>query len=157
MLLKVNEGEPMKIKRLVIAVTFVSAIIVPMGAVVAAPGRAAGPQVDWDCELVRLQDSTGLIVYFDPRAEVTWSGKKLKYNMWSWSSRDTRKSQAAKKYGTITSNSSGSNRADLDLSTAFYYGGAESGYKKIVLKVIDSSGRSYRAQCIWKGPVAAGW
>jgi len=147
----------MKLKRLVIAMILIFTTVVSMNTVVAAPATAANPQVDWDCKLFRLQDPTGIVVYFDPRAEVTWSGKKLKYSMWSWSSRDTRKSQAGKKYGTITSSSSGSNRADLDLSTAFYYGEAESEYKKILLKITDSAGRSHRAQCIWKGPVAAGW
>lgn len=147
----------MKLNRLVFTMIFILTTVVSTNTLVAAPATAASPQVDWDCKLFRVQDSTGIVVYFDPRAEATWSGKKLKYNMWSWSSRDTRKSQAGKKYGTITSNSTGWNRADLDLSTAFYYGGAESQYKKIVLKVTDSSGRSHRAQCIWKGPVAAGW
>ena len=133
-----------------------AAIVVLFAAtsLLATPAHASGPQVDWDCELIRLQDSTGTFVYFDPRATATWSGNKLKFNMWSWASRDVRKSQAGKIIGTATG-SSGWNSADLDLSTKFYYG-AESEYKKVVLKLTDSRKRSRKYTCIWKGPVAAG-
>lgn len=147
----------MKVKQSFIAASMAVLTVAALGVTAAQHAQAAGPQVDWDCQLIRLQDPTGTIVYFDPRAEIAWSGKKLKYKMWSWASRDTRKSQAGRKYGTIKSNSGGWNRANLDLSTKFIYEQADSKYKKIVLKATDSSGRSHRTQCIWKGPVAAGW
>ncbi len=127
-----------------------------VASLLATPAQASGPQVDWDCELMRFQDSTGLVVYFDPRATATWSGKKLKYKMWSWASRDTRKSQAGKIIGTATG-SGGWNKADLDLSHKFMFGQADTYYKKIVLKLTDSRKRSKKYSCIWKGPVAAGW
>ena len=121
----------------------------------AAPAHAAGPQVDWDCELIRIQGTIGPAVMFDPRAEVSWSGRKLSYSMWAWSSPDTRKSQAGRTYGTITA-SSGWNTANLDLSHEFMTG-EEYEYKKVVLKVKDSRGRSHTATCEWDGPVANGW
>jgi len=132
------------------------AMLVVSVMVSAPPASAAGPQVDWDCKLMRLQGSTGTYVYFDPRAEVEWSGRTLKFKMWAWSSRDTRKSQAGKTYGKVKSKSGGRKTTDLDLSTEFLFG-AESYYKKIRVKVTDSRGRSSKHTCIWEGPVAAGW
>jgi hypothetical protein len=121
----------------------------------ATPAHAAGPQVDWDCELIRTQGTFGTVVLFAPRAQVSWSGRKLTYTMLSWSSSDTRKSQAGRKYGTITGGN-GLNTYDLDLSQEFFTG-EEYEYKKVLLKVKDSSGRTFTSKCVWDGPTANGY
>lgn len=126
-------------------------------AVLAPPALAApGPQVSWDCQLFRSVGPYGPTVVFDPRAQVSWAGKKLSFTMWSWSSRDTRKSQAGKKYGTISANSSGWKTSNLDLTHEFITG-EEHEYKKVVLELRDSYGRTGKSTCVWKGPVANGW
>ena len=136
----------------------VSSILVPSAlALSATPATAAsGPQVDWDCQLIRTLGPLGPVVLFDPRAEVSWAGKKLRFTMWSWSSRDTRKSQAGKTYGTVTSGSSRWKTTPLDLTHEFITG-EEHEYKKVVLVVKDSQGHTAKSTCIWKGPVANGW
>jgi hypothetical protein len=75
--------------------------------------------------------------------------------MLSWSSSDTRKSQAGRKYGTITGGSRW-NSYDLDLSREFMTG-EEDEYKKVLLKVQDSSGRTHTSKCVWDGPTANGY
>lgn len=119
-------------------------------------GAASNPEVAWDCQLIRTFGAYGPVVLFDPRAQVSWSGRRLSYTMWSWSSRDTRKSQAGRTYGTITSNSSGWNTSPLDLRHEFITG-EEFEYKKVLLRLKDSSGRTGTHTCIWKGPVANGY
>ena len=54
----------------------------------------------------------------DPRARVSWSGRRLSNTMWSWSSRDTRV-PGGQTYGAIASNSSGWSTNPLDLRQEF--------------------------------------
>ena len=122
------------------------------------PANAAlpSPKITWDCQLMRFNDGEGEIVFFDPRARVTWYGKTLKYQALYWTSKDTRLSQAAQRYGTVTANSKGKNFSNLDVSHKFDYGN-ESEYKKIQLTVTDPLGKKSKQVCTWDGPVANGW
>lgn len=115
------------------------------------------PKVQWDCSLMRLQDDQGDFVFFDPRARVTWYGKKLSYKVLYWASKDTRLSQAGQTYGTVTANRSGWNQSNLDVSHKFYYYENTTEYKKIVLTVTTETGKKSSQSCIWDGPVANGW
>ena len=114
------------------------------------------PKITWDCQLMRLSDDRGAFVYFDPRAQVIWYGKKLKYQALYWTSQDTRLSQAGQRYGTVTAGRGGKNVSSLDLREKFYYGN-ENEYKKIQLTVTDSAGKKSKQSCTWDGPVANGW
>ena len=130
-----------------------SALLIGFGATSA---QASGPSVTWQCKLIQLEDAQGPFVYFDPNAEVSWNGRTLYFTMWTWASRDTRKSQAGKTYGTMKGGSSGFNRGSLDLTHKFYFQN-ETEYKKVQLLLRDSSGKTDSRTCIWKGPVANGW
>lgn len=114
------------------------------------------PKITWDCQLMRLSDDRGAFVYFDPRAQVVWYGKKLKYQALYWTSQDTRLSQAGQRYGTVTANRGGKNVSRLDLAEKFYFGN-DTEYKKIQLTVTDSVGKKAKQICTWDGPVANGW
>ena len=114
------------------------------------------PKITWDCQLMRLSDEDGPFVFFDPRAQVTWYGKKLKYQALYWTSQDTRLSQAGQRFGTVTANRGGKNVSKLDLREKFYYEN-ETEYKKIQLTVTDSAGKKSKQICTWEGPVANGW
>lgn len=105
---------------------------------------------------MRLSDEDGTFVFFDPRAQVVWYGKKLKYQALYWTSQDTRLSQAGQRYGTVTAGRGGKNVSSLDLREKFYYGN-ENEYKKIQLTVTDSAGKKSKQSCTWDGPVANGW
>lgn len=127
-------------------------------AISSSPANAAqpSPKIIWDCQLMRLSDEDGAFVFFDPRAQVTWYGKTLKYQTLYWTSQDTRLSQAAQRYGTVTANRGGKNFSKLDIAHKFYYGN-ESEFKKIQLTVADPSGKKSKQVCTWEGPVANGW
>lgn len=121
-----------------------------------ASAASPSPKITWDCQLMRLSDDDGDFVYFDPRAQVVWYGKKLSYQALYWTSRDTRLSQAGQRYGTVTANRNGRNVTKLDIAEKFYFGN-ESEYKKVQLNVTDSSGKKSKLSCTWDGPVANGW
>jgi len=114
------------------------------------------PKISWDCQLMRLSDEQGDFVYFDPRAVVTWYGKKLTFQTLYWTSKDTRLSQAGQTYGTFTSSRGGKNISKLDLTHKFYYQN-DTEYKKIQLTVTDPAGKKAKQICTWEGPVANGW
>jgi hypothetical protein len=122
------------------------------------PANAAtpSPKITWDCQLMRLSDEDGPFVFFDPRAQVVWYGKKLKYQALYWTSQDTRLSQAGQRYGTVTASRGGKSVSKLDLREKFYYEN-ETEYKKIQLTVTDSAGKKSKQICTWEGPVANGW
>ena len=124
----------------------------PLSANAATPS----PKITWDCQLMRLSDEDGPFVFFDPRAQVVWYGKKLKYQALYWTSQDTRLSQAGQRYGTVTASRGGRNVSKLDLREKFYYEN-ETEYKKIQLTVTDSAGKKSKQICTWEGPVANGW
>ena len=124
----------------------------PLSANAATPS----PKITWDCQLMRLSDEDGPFVFFDPRAQVVWYGKKLKYQALYWTSQDTRLSQAGQRYGTVTASRGGKNVSKLDLREKFYYEN-ETEYKKIQLTVTDSAGKKSKQICTWEGPVANGW
>ena len=124
----------------------------PLSANAATPS----PKITWDCQLMRLSDEDGPFVFFDPRAQVVWYGKKLKYQALYWTSQDTRLSQAGQRYGTVTASRGGKNVSKLDLKEKFYYEN-ETEYKKIQLTVTDSAGKKSKQICTWEGPVANGW
>jgi hypothetical protein len=121
-----------------------------------ANASTPSPKITWDCQLMRLSDENGPFVFFDPRAQVVWYGKKLKYQALYWTSRDTRLSQAGQRYGTVTAGRGGKNVSSLDLREKFYYGN-ETEFKKIQLTVTDSAGKKSKQSCTWDGPVANGW
>ncbi len=121
-----------------------------------ANGSTPSPKITWDCQLMRLSDEDGAFVFFDPRAQVVWYGKKLNYQALYWTSQDTRLSQAGQRYGTVTAGRGGKNVSSLDLREKFYYGD-ENEYKKIQLTVTDSAGKKSKQSCTWDGPVANGW
>ena len=104
----------------------------------------------------RLSDEDGLFIFFDPRAQVVWYGKKLKFQALYWTSQDTRLSEAGQRYGTVTASRGGKNVSKLDLREKFYYEN-ETEYKKIQLTVTDSAGKKAKQICTWEGPVANGW
>jgi hypothetical protein len=126
--------------------------VISVGASAASPS----PKITWDCELMRFSDDRGDFVYFDPRAQVVWYGKKLKFQTLYWTSKDTRLSQAGQKYGTVTSKRGGKKISKLDLTEKFYYEN-DTEYKKIQLTVTDSAGKKSKQICTWEGPVANGW
>ena len=146
----------MKSHILILAV--VSVLIIPVIPAISVQANASSPspKITWDCHLMRLSDDRGDFVYFNPRAQIVWYGKKLKFQTLYWTSEDTRLSQAGQKYGTVTSNRSGKNVSKLDLAEKFYYEN-DTEYKKIQLTVTDSVGKKAKQVCTWEGPVANGW
>jgi len=138
--------------RTAFAITILLLAYFPMSASASTPS----PKITWDCQLMRLSDEDGPFVFFDPRAQVVWYGKKLKYQALYWTSQDTRLSQAGQRYGTVTANRGGRNVSKLDLREKFYYEN-ETEYKKIQLTVTDSLGKKSKQICTWEGPVANGW
>lgn len=146
----------MKSRILFIALVSVFIILVLPGMGIHAKASSPSPRITWDCQLMRFSDDRGDFVYFDPRAQVVWYGKKLKFQALYWTSKDTRLSQAGQKYGTVTSNRGGKNISKLDLTEKFYYEN-DTEYKKIQLTVTDSAGKKSKQICTWEGPVANGW
>jgi hypothetical protein len=146
----------MKSRILVLALTsFLIISVLPLTGV-QAKASSPSPKITWDCQLMRLSDEDGPFVFFDPRAQVVWYGKKLKYQALYWTSQDTRLSQAGQRYGTVTASRGGKSVSKLDLREKFYYEN-ETEYKKIQLNVTDSRGKKSKQICIWEGPVANGW
>ena len=97
--------------------TLVSILLFPLIPAInlTANATAPSPKIIWDCQLMRLSDEDGPFVFFDPRAQVVWYGKKLKFQALYWTSQDTRLSQAGQRYGTVTANRGGKNFSKLDL------------------------------------------
>ena len=145
-------------KSRILVLALVSVLIIPVIPAMSVQANASSPspKITWDCQLMRLSDEDGPFVFFDPRAQVVWYGKKLKYQALYWTSRDTRLSQAGQRYGTVTANRGGKNFSKLDLREKFYYEN-ETEYKKIQLTVTDSAGKKSKQICTWEGPVANGW
>ena len=146
----------MKSRVLVLTLASILLLSVIPAVTVGANAASPSPKITWDCQLMRLSDEDGPFVFFDPRAQVVWYGKKLKYQALYWTSQDTRLSQAGQRYGTVTASRGGRNVSKLDLVEKFYYGN-ETEYKKIQLTVTDSVGKKSKQICTWEGPVANGW
>ena len=117
-------------------------------------GAGARPILKVDCgSLLTLMDKDGEFIFFNPRVEVSYWGKKLNYWVYYSYEPGVPLSEQGQKYGNETrqkASPSTFGTSNFDWSNQLRYGFLDSGYTEVYMVVKDSLKRSSTMKCTWQ-------
>ncbi len=138
----------------------VSAISCALAFPLAVPAMAANsdfvkPTVSWQCNLSRILDHQGTVVFFKPKAVMSWYGKKGFYKFYDISDETKSIGENLIGKGVVQGEDKKVNSSSIYLNRK-YHNFLKATHLKLLVVVSDVKNQTARTSCEWNGPAASG-
>ena len=138
----------------IVAINFTLVYSLAVPAMAAKP-VSIKPSVTWECTLSRILDHQGTVVYFKPKAAMTWYGKKGFYKFYDISNETKSLADNLIGKGVVIGDEKKVNSGSIYLNRK-YYNFLKAKHLKLLVVVSDEKNQSAKVSCEWNGPAASG-
>lgn len=121
----------------------------------AAKPDSVKPSVIWECTLSRILDHQGTVVFFKPKAMMTWYGKRGFYKFYDISDKTKSLADNLIGKGVVIGDEKKVNSSSLYLNRK-YHNFLKAKHLKLLVVVSDEKNQSAKVSCEWNGPAASG-